>query len=115
MKTFSTWSEAPPRWTLQPQNRSESPRNIGPPMPFSNSTPSDGNSYYECSNCKKQVAANSLSCPHCKTPFSYVEDEQGNRTATGYGSFRGTMGMIKLAVIVTIAVCGWAGRKMMNA
>jgi hypothetical protein len=73
---------------------------------------------YTCSNCNKQVPSSvTESCPHCHVRFDYVENENGQRSYTTGGMFRTgrqTLGLIKLAIFVTVAACSWAGKKLMK-
>lgn len=67
---------------------------------------------YRCSNCNKEVAATATKCPHCSTQFDYVEDENGKRTETSYGSSRSFGKALKAIVVIGIGIGGWLIRKL---
>ena len=103
--------------TSAPAFDSRSPQPLRSPNRVS--PPNDANvAVYTCSSCNKQVPSNATeSCPHCHVRFDYVENENGQRSYTTGGMFRTgrqSLGVIKLAIFVTIAACSWAGKKLMK-
>lgn len=69
---------------------------------------------YTCSNCNKEVSAGATSCPHCKTRFDYVENENGTRTYTSGGNVRRWGSLFKLGIWVVIGIGGVIGKLSMK-
>lgn len=69
---------------------------------------------YTCSNCNKEVSAGATSCPHCKTRFDYVENENGTRTYTSGGNVRRWGSLFKLGIWVVIGIGGVIGKLAMK-
>ncbi len=107
---------APPALPTTTNSRTAPPPVTAPPA-MAPSPATGGNdmvAYYSCSNCNKEVGAGATSCPHCKTRFDYVENENGQRTYTSGGNVRRWGSLFKLGIWVVIGIGGLIGKFAMK-